>query len=56
MVTCDKSLSYQQDLRGRTIAIVVLSTNNWNIVRRRSKLVVEAVETARPGSLNRVTL
>jgi predicted nuclease of predicted toxin-antitoxin system len=56
MVTCDQNLSYQQDLRGRRIAIVVLSTNNWNIVKRKSKVVVEAVEAAKPGSLSRVKL
>jgi predicted nuclease of predicted toxin-antitoxin system len=33
MVTCDKNLSYQQNLRGRKLALIVLSTNNWNILK-----------------------
>ncbi len=32
MVTGDKNLSYQQNLAGREIALVVLSTNNWNVI------------------------
>jgi hypothetical protein len=34
MVTGDKNLSYQQNLKGRTLALVVLSTNNWNVIKR----------------------
>jgi len=34
MVTCDQNLSYQQNLQGRKLALVVLSTNNWNLLKR----------------------
>jgi len=33
MVTGDKNLSYQQNLRGMRLAVVVLSTNNWNVLK-----------------------
>ena len=34
MIPCDKSLSYQQNLQGRVLALVVLSTNHWNVLKR----------------------
>ncbi len=50
MVTGDKNLSFQQDLRGMELALVVLSTNNWNVVKHNFQLVVEAVDAPKPGS------
>jgi predicted nuclease of predicted toxin-antitoxin system len=56
MVTADKNLSSQQNLRGRELALVVLSTNNWNVLKRDPRPVVDAVDTAKPGSFQIVTL
>jgi predicted nuclease of predicted toxin-antitoxin system len=33
MVTGDKNLSYQQNLQGRSLSLIVLSTNNWNVIK-----------------------
>ena len=33
LVTTDKNLSYQQDLAGRNIAIVVLGQGRWNLMQ-----------------------
>lgn len=54
MVTADKNLSYQQNLSHRTLALVVLSTNNWNILRQNPGSVVLAVQAATPGSIQMV--
>ena len=54
MVTGDQNLTFQQNLIGRRIAIVVLDTNNWKILRLRPELVIQAVEVATPGSVRRV--
>ena len=35
-ITADQESSYQQNLTGRKMALVVLSTNNWAFVRRIS--------------------
>src|SRR6266702_1237421 len=35
LLTADKNMRYQQNLRGRKIAIVVLSTPQWPVVRSR---------------------
>jgi hypothetical protein len=50
MVTCDQNLSYQQNLQGRKLALVVLSTNNWNLLKRDLPPVITAVNNAQPGS------
>ncbi len=55
MVTADKNLAYQQNLAGRKLALVVLSTNNWNVLKRNIPLVVEAVSAAGAGSFQLVT-
>jgi hypothetical protein len=56
MVTCDQNISYQQDLRGRRLAPVVLSTNNWNVVKRITPPIVAAVDAASEGSFQYVQL
>lgn len=33
LVTCDQNLVFQQNLTGRNIAVVILSTNIWPIIR-----------------------
>jgi predicted nuclease of predicted toxin-antitoxin system len=50
MITGDKNLTYQQNLLGRKIALVVLSTNNWNIVKLQPQLVLAVLTLATPGS------
>jgi hypothetical protein len=50
LLTTDKSLTYQQNLRNRRIAIVVISNAQWPILREHVKAVVEAVNAATPGS------
>jgi hypothetical protein len=51
MVTGDKNISSQQNLRDVELALVVLSTNNWNVLKHNPRPVVEAVDAAKPGSL-----
>ena len=50
MVTADKSLFYQQNLKGRQIALVVMATNDWNFLRSHTAPVVIAVEAATAAS------
>jgi hypothetical protein len=32
-ITADQELSYQQNLTGRKMALIVLSTNNWSFIK-----------------------
>ena len=50
LLTGDKNLSYQQDLRSRRIAIVVLTDQRWPIVRQHLHEIRSAVEQAKVGS------
>ena len=48
-LTCDQSLRYQQNLQGRRIAILLLSTNKLNRILAAAAELVQAVATLRPG-------
>ena len=53
-VTGDRSLVYEQNLTGRRLAIVALSTNNWPIVKHRVSQILAAIDSAIPGSFQEV--
>jgi hypothetical protein len=53
-ITADQELSYQQNLTGRKMALVVLSTNNWAFVKAHITGIMVAVEAATPGSYTEV--
>jgi hypothetical protein len=50
LLTTDTSIPYQQNLEDQKVAIVILSRNKWNLVRSRLQQIVDAVDTAKPGS------
>ncbi len=54
MVTGDKNLSYQQNLRGRKLALIVLPTIDWNVLKLNPAAVAAAIDRATPGSFERL--
>ncbi len=54
MVTADQNLSYQQNLSGRQLALVVLSTNKWKTIMEAPQLVIQAINLSLPGSFKAV--
>ena len=50
LLTTDKNMPYQQNLAGRKIAVVILGRQQWPQLRPHVQRVVEAVNTAAPGS------
>ncbi len=50
MFTCDQNIQYQQNLTGRRLALVVLGSNIWPIVRNHGTLLTAAADAATPGS------
>ena len=50
LVTTDESIRYQQNLKIRKIALVVLGHQQWPIVKLVTADIVAAVNTAKPGS------
>ena len=51
LLTADKNLCYQQNLKSRRIAIVVLSLNRWSLIEKIIPQIVEAVNRATPGTV-----
>nr|MDQ2898907.1 hypothetical protein [Acidobacteriota bacterium] len=56
MLTCDQNIAYQQNLTGRQIAIVVLGTNDWSVLRHAGALIAEAVAAATPNSFQTINV
>ncbi len=50
LLTTDKNLSYQQNLTGYKIAIVVIGNPQWPVLQRYVQAIVEAINAAKPGS------
>lgn len=49
LLTADKNMRYQQNLTDRRIALVVLSTPQWPLVRLHMERIAAAVNAAKPG-------
>jgi hypothetical protein len=50
LITTDQNLRYQQNLKDRKIAIVVLKTTSWPRIRNSVEKVVAALEKLSPRS------
>ena len=55
-LTCDRNIQYQQNLKGRQIAILMLTTNHWPTLKGQVALVQAALDKARPGEFVRVEI
>jgi len=49
LVTTDQNLKYQQNLRDRVIAIVVLLTTSWPRIKKQADVVAERIRSANSG-------
>lgn len=56
LVTTDSNLKYQQNLRPRRLAVVVLTTTSWPRIQRAAGLVVRAVDAATESSYTEVEI
>jgi hypothetical protein len=56
IVTPDKNIRYQQNLSNRKIAIVFLGQGQWPLIKPHTAEIVEAVNSATPGSFIEVTI
>ena len=54
LVTADQGINYQQNLTGRTLALVVLSTNKSSLVTANAARIIRAIDEAVPGGFTRV--
>jgi hypothetical protein len=56
LLTADKKMRYQQNLGGRRIALVVLNSPQWPLLRLHMERIVAAVNAATPGSYTEVEI
>jgi hypothetical protein len=57
LLTTDRRIRYQQNLRGRRIALVVLTgSTKWTLVRQQADRIAAAVASAAPGSYAEVEI
>jgi hypothetical protein len=49
-LTGDQTLTYEQNLTGWTIAIVTLSSVEWDILKHHLPLMIAALDNAQPGT------
>ena len=56
LLTADKNMRYQQNFTGRRIALVVLSTPQWPLVKLHLDKIAAAVDACTPGSYGEVEI
>ena len=49
-ITADQELSYQQNLKGLKMAVLVLSTNNWTFIQAHIAKIMIAINAVTPAS------
>lgn len=54
LVTTDQNLRYQQNVSGRTLAIVVLMAASWPRIERHAAQVVAQVNLLAPGAYGEI--
>ncbi len=55
-ITADQNIRYQQNLAGRRIPILELSTNDLRRIRAAASVVLSAIGTIRPGEFRQVKI
>jgi hypothetical protein len=56
LLSTDKNIRYQQNLRGQKIALVVLGNSQWPMVRLHLDRIAAAVDACTPGSYTEVEI
>ena len=56
LVTSDQNIRYQQNLAGRKLALVVLGSNIWPVVRQYSAAIMARVDGATPGGYDFIAM
>ena len=51
LITTDQGLRFQQNLAELRLAVIVLPTTDWSIIRNYQQTVIAAIANARPGSV-----
>ena len=55
-ITADQEITYQQNLKNRKMAVLVLSTNNWDLIKASVAEIRAAIAEAKPGGYREVEI
>ena len=56
LLTCDQNVRYQQNFAGRTLAVVILSSNHWPSSRVVADRIATAIDFVQPGQVLRLDI
>ena len=56
LITCDQSIRFQQNLLRQPIAVLTITTNDWNTIQNNLPLIRTAIDTAKQGENNLLRL
>jgi hypothetical protein len=56
LLTTDKRIRYQQNMRHRRIAVVVLQNSQWRVVRLHLNKIAAVLSVVTPGSYSEVAI
>ena len=56
LITTDQNMRYQQNLSGRSIAIIVLLSTAWPLVRLHTETIRAAVDAVLPGEYQEIPI
>lgn len=54
LITCDQNIPYQQNFQDRRIAVLVLSSNRWPLVKRVAPQIASLIEFLQRGQIRRL--
>ncbi len=56
LLTTDKNMAAQQNMKGRGIAIVVLGNSQWRLVQRQMRKIASAISSVQPGTVTEIDI
>ena len=56
LITTDTNLRYQQNLQGRSLTILVLTTTSWPRIRQVTGSIVATIRGVEPGSYQELVI
>ena len=56
LITTDTNLRYQQNLQGRSLTILVLTTTSWPRIRQATGSIVATIRGVEPGSYQELVI
>src|SRR5437870_1074494 len=53
-ITTDQQLRYQQNLAGRQMGVLVLTTTSWPLIKEHTDKIIEAIDQIAPGEYREI--